>query len=293
MGWRGSGLLVLLAASLAYEKVVCSSVFTICPTLEAEDGSISLACTNRGEADIPAPFRALPVETRLPDSLDTNRPVARLGAAALVFCLTPGASMPTPVVAPRYRLGLESSIADNGLVLDGVPVVLLPGVEGDSPPIRDIRAPDRGVTFPLSVEVVGDRKSSFRLVGGAAGSDRRARRGGLVGDAFCEPANLGVKGLFVLRSAVLKVGVKGLAGVPLFCLSRDIVEDIVEDTVSRVGAGWAERSRIMTFFVASLEQCHGCRHQPVLTLTTVRKGSCRVIDIMLSVALPVYGVSTS
>ena len=266
MGWRGSGLLVLLAASLAYEKFVCSSVFTICSTLEAEGGSISLACTNLGEADIPAPFRVLPVETRLPDSLDTNRPVARLGAAGLVFCLNSSASIPSPVVAPRYRLGFESSTADNGLVLDGVPVVLLPGVEGDSPPIRDTRAPDRGVTFPLSFGVVGDRKSSFRLVGGAVDSGRRARRGGLVGDTFFEPASLGVKGLFVLRRTVLRVGVKGLAGVPLFCLSRDIVEH----TVSLVGAGWAERSRIMTFFVASLEQCHGYRHQPVLI--TVRIG---------------------
>ena len=83
--------------------------------------------------------------------------------------------MANPAVVPRYFLGFESSIADNGLVLEGVPVLLLPGVEGEPPPIRDSRAPDRGVTLSLSFGVVGDRKSSLRAIGGAFHSDRRPR----------------------------------------------------------------------------------------------------------------------
>lgn len=147
-----------------------------------------------------------------------------------------GFSIPNPATVPLYLRGFGRSIADKGLIFDGVPVWLLPGVEGESPPIRDTRAPDRGVIFPLSFEVAGDRKSSLREMDAALGSGRRARRGGLTGDEIFGPASLGVNGLFEFRKAVLNVGVKGLAGVPLFCLSRGMVGQ----GVSGKSAGWAK-----------------------------------------------------
>jgi hypothetical protein len=170
-----------------------------------------------------AAFRGLPVETLLPKPPDTECALATFDATGGVFCLLSGYEIPNPapVVLSLARLG--RSIAENGLVLEGVPVPVLPGVEGDSPPILTFRAPDRGVTFPLSFELAGDRKSSLLDVGGAV-SERRPRRGGLTGDAFCDPASLGVKGLLTVRRVVLNVGVKGLAGVPLFCLSMGIVK---------------------------------------------------------------------
>lgn len=145
-------------------------------------------------------------------------------------------SIPNPAPVPIYLLGLVGSIADNGRVLDDVPTLPLPGVEGDSPPIRDNRAPDRGVTFPDSFEVVGDRISSLRIVDGPPTSERTPRRGQLMGDTFFDPASLGVNGLWDVRTAGLSVGVKGLAGVPFFCLSRGIVEQ----EGSLRSAGWAE-----------------------------------------------------
>lgn len=101
-----------------------------------------------------------------------------------------------PAVVPRYRLGFASSIADNGLALEGVPALLPADVEGESPPIRDTRAPDRGVIFPPSCGVIGERKSSLRDVADTVGSARRPRRGGLMGDAFFDATSLGVSGVF-------------------------------------------------------------------------------------------------
>jgi len=101
-----------------------------------------------------------------------------------------------PAVVPTYRLGFASSIADDGLALEGVPVLLLADVEGESAPIRDARAPDRGVMFPPSCEVVGERKSSLRNVAGTVGSARGPRREGLMGDAFFDATSFGVNGVF-------------------------------------------------------------------------------------------------
>lgn len=78
--------------------------------------------------------------------------------------------------------------------------------------------------FPLSFEAVDDRKSSRPDGGTEVDSDLGPRRGGLVGDAVFDPASLGVNGLCEGRYVVLNVGVKGLLGGPLFCLSRVIVE---------------------------------------------------------------------
>jgi hypothetical protein len=77
-----------------------------------------------------------------------------------------------------------------------VPALLLADVEGESAPMRDARAPDRGVTFPLSCEVVGERKSSLRDVADTVGSARGFRREGLMGDAFFDATSLVVNGVF-------------------------------------------------------------------------------------------------
>jgi hypothetical protein len=232
-------------------------VFATSPTSDCEDGCALLACNSLGEIGFVAPFRGLPVETRLPTSLDETRPVATCGVIGAELCLVPRPSLPNPAVVPRYRLGFASSTADNGLALEGVPILLLTGVDGESPPIRDTRAPDRGVIFPPSFEVVGERKSSLRDVADTVVSARRPRRGGLMGDAFFDATSLGVNGVFWFRMVVLSVGVKGLAGVAAFCLSRDMVEQ----GECRKSAGWTERSRILTMTCsdANVEQCHDCK----------------------------------
>jgi hypothetical protein len=181
------------------------------------------------------------VEIRLCNPLDTTCPDATLDPTEAVLFLFSGAEICNPGPVPLPRRGFESSIAESGLVLDGVPLPLLPGVAGEPPPILETRAPDRGVTLPLSSELVGDRKSSLREGGGAV-SDRGARRGGLTGDAFFDPASLGVNGLLEFRKAVLSVGVNGLGVVPLLCLSRGIVDE----GVCFESGGWAEWLRIMT-----------------------------------------------
>lgn len=119
-----------------------------------------------------------------------------------------------------FRPDRSGSTAEKGLALDGVPDPVLAGVDGEGSPLRELRAPDRGVMLPLSLVMIGDRTSSLR---GAATCDsvRAGRRGGLVaGDAGLEPASLGVSGLFVLRKLELSAGVKGLGlGVLLLALS--------------------------------------------------------------------------
>lgn len=108
-----------------------------------------------------ARFLGLPVDNRLPNPPDITDPLAVFVAPRGVPCLGFGFSVPNPAPVPLYLRGLDSSTADNGLVLKGVPVWLLAGVEGEAPPIRETLAPDRGVTFPLSFAGVGDRKPSF------------------------------------------------------------------------------------------------------------------------------------
>lgn len=65
-------------------------------------------------------------------------------------------------------------------------------------------------------------------------SERRPRPAGLKGDAFFASANRGVKGLLGFRKVVLSVGVTGLVGMPLFCLSTGIMEHAVTPET----AGW-------------------------------------------------------
>ena len=114
----------------------------------------------------------------------------------------------------------DSSVAETGPALTDVPVFAVVGVEGDAPVTRDSRAPDRGVIFPLSVGVGGDRSSLFAADNGGPVSDRARRRGGLAGEALRGGASLGVKVLFaVLRKLLLRTGVSGLAAAPFLCLS--------------------------------------------------------------------------
>jgi hypothetical protein len=87
-------------------------------------------------------------------------------------------------------------------------------VEGDSTPMRDRRAADRGVIFPLSE------------VGVAVGSSRtgdlartNASRFAVAGEFWVDPASRGVKGDFV-RKFELRAGVNGF---PLICLSGAIL----------------------------------------------------------------------
>lgn len=97
--------------------------------------------------------------------------------------------------------------------------LLLSGVEGDSVPIRDFRAADRGVILPPKLGV--DCPSAFRLL--AASSVCMPRFAGRFGDALLEPKTLGVKGLLVCRKAELRLGVRGLAELPLLCFSMGML----------------------------------------------------------------------
>ena len=141
-----------------------------------------------------AAFRKLPAETLLPNPPDTECALATFDVTEGAFCLFSEQPIHNSGPVALFLPHLGRSIAENGLVLDGVAVPVLPGVEGESPPILIFRAPDRGVTFPLSFELAGDRKSSLLDVAGAV-SARRPRREGLLGDALCGPASLGVNGL--------------------------------------------------------------------------------------------------
>jgi hypothetical protein len=113
--------------------------------------------------------------------------------------------------------GRSLSTSDLGLGLrDALPTS---GVDGDSVPIRDFRAADRGVIFPPKVDV--DCPSSVRLL--VTDSLCRARFAGTFGDALLDPNTLGVKGLLVWRKAELRLGVRGLAELPLLCLSMGML----------------------------------------------------------------------
>ena len=63
-------------------------------------------------------------------------------------------------------------------------------MEGDSVPIRDFRAADRGVILPLTLWVDGP---FVGLVGGASASEGTSRLDGSAGDALCVFTSLGVK----------------------------------------------------------------------------------------------------
>ena len=84
-------------------------------------------------------------------------------------------------------------------------------VEGDSVPMRDLRAAERGVIFPLiegASSRPGDRVRTNPCLGREAG------------ELGPEPASLGVKGLFVERKFALSWGVNGL---PFWCLSTGML----------------------------------------------------------------------
>ena len=93
------------------------------------------------------------------------------------------------------------------------------GVDGDSVPMRDFLAADRGVMLPLMVGV--DWPSIARFF--ALDSVCRPRFAGICGDALLDPKGLGVTGLLVCRKAELRLGVRGLAGLPWFCLSMGML----------------------------------------------------------------------
>jgi len=172
------------------------SVLGISSNSEGKEDCAFLSAKSLGGREFAAAFRGLPVETRLPKLPVETPTLSTSGATKGDLCLLSPVSIPNPAPVPLYLRDFEISIADSGLVFEDVPVWVLPGVEGESPPIRDTRAPDRGVTFPLSFEVVGDRQSSLRDGGAAVDSDLGIRREGLIGDTFFDPASLGVNGLF-------------------------------------------------------------------------------------------------
>lgn len=93
------------------------------------------------------------------------------------------------------------------------------GVDGDSVPMRDFLAADLGVMLPLMVSV-GWPSIARWLV---ADSVCRPRFAGICGDALHDPKTLGVKGLLVCRKAELRLGVRGLAELPLLCLSMGML----------------------------------------------------------------------
>lgn len=94
-----------------------------------------------------------------------------------------------------------------------VPVLEVVGVvDGDSVPMRDLRAAVRGVMFKVN----GDASSLF--------GDGCLTKGSLfvvAGDFRAPPASLGVNGLFVDRKLELRVGVNGLP----FCRSGGMLEN--------------------------------------------------------------------
>ena len=140
-------------------------------------------------------------------------PEASPGAREPEVC-EPTLEMPSPA---DTSFGRSLSTIDLGR---GLRVALPPsGVDGDSVPIRDFRAAERGVMLPLKVGV--DWPSPVRLL--VADSVCRPRLAGRVGDALLDPKALGVKGLLVCRKAELRLGVRGLADVPMLCLSMGML----------------------------------------------------------------------
>jgi hypothetical protein len=93
------------------------------------------------------------------------------------------------------------------------------GVDGDSVPMRDFLDADRGVMLPLMADI--DWPSTAGLL--VADSVCRPRFAGICGDALLDPKTLGVKGLLVCRKAELRLGVRGLAELPLLCLSMGML----------------------------------------------------------------------
>ena len=118
----------------------------------------------------------------------------------------------------------------------------LSGVEGDSVPIRDFRAADRGVMLPPKEGVAW--LPAVRLL--VADSMCRPRFAGMDGDALFELRLLGVKGLLDCRKAELRLGVRGLADVPFLCLSMGMLcsEDFLATRDCACGpriTAWLER----------------------------------------------------
>ena len=105
----------------------------------------------------------------------------------------------------------------------GVALLLLfalisPGVFGDSVPILELLAPERGVICPFNRDIT----ASFWPKGIPRNS---SLRGVEAGEDWLDPASLGAKGLLVLRKCELRAGVSGLTTTWLFCLSSGIVHN--------------------------------------------------------------------
>ena len=82
--------------------------------------------------------------------------------------------------------------------------------------MRDFRAADRGVMFPMrDVAAAGSSLAGDRV------RTKASRRWAEAGELGAEPARRGVKGLFVCRKLELRAGVKGF---PFCCLSMGILE---------------------------------------------------------------------
>ena len=181
---------------------------------------MSAALKYRGDV-LAVTFSCVPVdERRFRGAIPlrpTGRPEVELGELCFLCCML---KLLGPAGVGVFLPERRGSMVEVGRIFEGVPPLLLAGVEGEAPPTRELRAPERGVTLLLKVEAVGDRTSSFRPAGATCGSGRVPRRGGLdAGDCGFEPANLGVSGPLMVRKVELKVGVNGLAFALLFCLS--------------------------------------------------------------------------
>ena len=122
-----------------------------------------------------------------------------------------GLEISNPVCVRALSLEAAPDIA-RGLAAVVAPAE--PGVDGDSVPMRDLRAAVRGVMLPLAAGVdVSSRTGDLVELKGS-------RRTATAGEPGAEPASLGVKGLFVDRNFELRAGVIGL---PLECLSMGII----------------------------------------------------------------------
>lgn len=88
------------------------------------------------------------METPLARPPDTSDLAGTVDEPEHALLLSSRVEMPSPAPIGLSVDDFDNSIAEVGLHLDGVPVLPTLGVEGESPPILDNRAPDRGVTFP-------------------------------------------------------------------------------------------------------------------------------------------------
>jgi hypothetical protein len=130
----------------------------------------------------------------------------------LVLAVSRGLDMPKPGVCPS---GAAFRGAEAGF--DGWPSFAHrtgAGVEGDSVPTLDLRAPDRGVMFPFNAVGLSALPGDLALTKGSLRVES-------AGDEAVEPPppRRGVSGLLTLRKLELSAGVSGLEVFGFVCLS--------------------------------------------------------------------------